>query len=111
MKKGELGLKLIGQPGIGLVTEVIKPDLHITWHKPTKESSQLLGFAYNEEFKTLALKFAKGGVFTYANVDKDKYYTLLTIDSSQTESLGSWIYKNITGGDDNKRKYPFTKEN
>lgn len=88
--------------------EMVNATLKVYWQKPQLESSQIAGYCYDDDSKTLALKFVKGGIYTYKNVDRDTYLTLASIDFTKTESLGAWIHKNITRKDS---PYPFKSEN
>jgi hypothetical protein len=63
------------------------------------ESSQISGFGYDAESKTLAVNFKHGGLYHYSAVPADVFAKM-----QSAESAGSFLHKHIKG------TFNFTKQ-
>ena len=87
--------------------ERVNKGMIVRWEVPKRESSNIDKFSYSEEHVILVIKFKNGNIYSYEKVPKEVYAELESTNNS-TESLGSWLSKNIV---QKKDQYPSKREN
>lgn len=76
-----------------------------TLEEKIAKSSQVAALGYDAEKQTLQVEFRNSGfVYIYDAFPPDKYAELIAADS-----LGSYLYRNVTGGKGRSAPFGFTK--